>query len=725
MRGLLIAAMLALASPVAGQTCLPTATARGGGVFTVFVDSVAQAGTHTTERAALARSLGLASADSSRVVEYEQIYRVRVRGCPSGGVRVDTVTVTEVVTVVVTDTLRLTDTVTVVRVDTVVVGTPPPPPPVIPPPPPPPPVDTSPPVVPPPPPPPPAAGRRFVSAERLATWRGMKASNHYLWQTAVSVCPLTGTAQERYGDIGMWCAIVAATNDDAGAAARAIGKLRATSSGASANTIREEFIARVLMIDLVQPWITAADRAVIDPLLDQWPRHVPTARAIDSDAFVGEGCGAVLWDRLNGRAPGYPNVPTQLARYVAASAGGVWIESSQYNAGTLTLLALCNEAHRAATGQDVVPGASARLREAEYAEALAITPDFRSVVQWGDDQYPRQMAERLYRRLSFLGGSAHPVVHGTVAALLQRNPTIQFNQLMAYGLFLWRTDVAPQVMPSQVTHVAPGMGQVFRRDGNVLAWASAHNLVGADHSDFAAAFDVQVYRDGWLLTHPIAYYSPTWGELIPNGAVYAGLGYFADRRMTWADSGNGWAAIAGEVRGQYGIITGWPAPRPFLDVGHRVTVLATINGEPVVIVRDSVVMADPRAAGYGFPANYRENGTYPHQSRMTEFDFAPWAIWHTPTQATVSGNRATWNAATGTPVSLWWDGGVVVTTVNEAGLFGTEVIAAEKKWQLRLKHGGVLWQVWSTGQPVVSRNGDQITVNGVTFGITSAGVTGL
>ncbi|MGE3449695.1 MAG: hypothetical protein AB7H92_19170, partial [Microbacteriaceae bacterium] len=700
--GLAAALLLALPSPLAAQGV--TYTSEGGTRYTVVDASDSVRSWHVDLKEALERAANLSFTNGNRDFWVLPAFRMRV-STTAGALRVDTVWVT------IPDTSRPppVDTVTPPPVDTV---TPPP-------------VDTTPPVVVPPDTvAPPSAGRLFVSAERLATWRAMRDGGHYLWQTAASVCPLTGTSGERYGDIGMWCAMVAATNDDAAAATRAIGKLRATDANARSNDIREEFIARVLMLDLVAPWLTPADRAAIDPALSAWAAKAPGLRLIDSDAVVGEGCGALLWDRLNGRQPAHANITTTLSRYVTAAAGGQWIESSQYNVGTLALLSMCNEAHRTATGADVVPGVSGLLVEAGFVSALEVTPDFRQAIQWGDDQYPRDFGGRLYKRLAFLGSATHPQARAVVDSLMARNPTIAFNQLMAYGLFLWRTGLPSQPLPSQVTYVAPGMGHLYRRDGSTLAWAAAHNVPGADHSDFAAPFDVQVYRSGWLLTHPIAYYSPTWGELIPNGAVYGGVSYFADRSMSWADSGSGWAAIAGAVRGKFGLLTGWPPPPDFLLIGHRVTVLATVGGEPVVIVRDSVAMVDPRSPGYGWPGNYRENATYPHQSRITEFDGAPWAIWHTPTQAAIAGNRATWTATTGEPVSLWWDGSTAITTVDETGLFAAEVVPAEKRWQLRLRHGGVLWQVWSTGTPSVTRSGDTITVGGRSWTITSAGVTG-
>lgn len=569
-------------------------------------------------------------------------------------------------------------------------------------------------------------GYLFIPSERLVAWRALRDQNHVMWQTAVNVCNRTGQPNERYGDIGMWCAIIAATNNDPAAASRAILKLRQAMPNAHANTIREEFTAKVLMMDLLRPWLTPADRAVIDPVLDTWPHNVGDARAGDSDAFVGEGCGAMLWNRFNGRAPGYPNVTPMLSQYLVKARGGQWIESSQYNVGTLTLLAMCNLATRTATGSDIVPGVSAFLAEAGRVAAMEVTPDFEQAIQWGADQYPRDFRGRLYRRLSFLAGMPSPEAQWSLQQLMARHWQVSSEQLMSYGLFLWRQDIGPAAPATVSTHVADGIGMLYRRDGQTLAFASAINNPQVDHGEFAAPFNIQLYRNGWLLTNPIAYYGLMSHELAVNGPVYAGLAYFANRRMTWSATGSNWAAIAGEVSGQYFAVDGYPPPPDFLHYGGRVVVHATVNGDPVIIVRDSVHMDDPRTLAQ-WPGGYRQNSTYQHQARINEFDGKMWAIWHMPVSPTVSGAMLDWSAPNGTPVRLqaFADQPVTVVVRDENTVFGSDITPAERKWQARLHSDApVLFQVFTVGNVAVSRTGNAVTVGGQTWTITSAGVAG-
>ncbi len=594
-------------------------------------------------------------------------------------------------------------------------------------PPPPPPADTPPPPVVIPPPLdtvrllPPVNGRRLVGAERLATWQGMKDSNHFMWQNAVNFCALTNTSGARYGDGGQWCAVVAVVNNDAAAAAKVIAKLKGADLNAYGNEVRQSFIVSVFMLDMVRPWITAADVAVLTPIFDKWAAFSPGLRLDDTDALVGEGVGALLWDIYNGRNPGSrANIYGGMRLAVSMADGGQWMESSQYNTNTLQLLALGNVAYRAATGQDVVPGISTTLYQAGLVEALHVTPDLNAAVQWADDQWPREFTGRLYQRLAFLGSSPHPYAQGIVSALVAKYPAISGPGLMGFGLLIWRTDVAGQPVPAQITHVAPGLGHLFRRDGQTLSWAAAQNGVAADHSGTSSPSDVQVYRNGWLLTHPIAYYGLESSELVANGATYAGLSIFNDRKFAWSAEGNGWSAIAGISTGKYWA-GGWSGQ--FLKHGHRVTVLATIAGEPVVIVRDSVDMVDPRSLQADLSSYYNQWT----RDRIIEFDGKPASLWHMPMQPTVAGNRVSWTTANGTPVSLWLDGQTSVSVVSEEVAHpGGDVTGEEKvgKYQVRVRHAGVLWQVWGTGTPAVTRAGNTITVNGKAFTITSSGVTG-
>jgi len=328
--------------------------------------------------------------------------------------------------------------------------------------------------------------------------------------------------------------------------------------------------------------------------------------------------------------------------------------------------------------------------------------------------------------MALLAGLPSPEAQGSLDQLMNRYWPVIGAHLMSYGMFLTRLDIPQVALPTTQSLVTNGTGMLYRRDGSTLAWALARNDLEVDHFDHAAPFDLQLYRNGWLLTHPIAYYGLMTGELIVNGPVYAGLSYFANPRMTWTASGSNWDAIAGATSGDYFVVNGYPAPPSFLRYGGRVVVHAMVAGNPVILVRDSVDMDDPRTIGPGLQG-YRQNGTYQHQARITEFDGKMWALWHMPHQPTVTGDVLNWTAPNGTPVTLraFADAPISVVLRDETTIFGSDVSNAEKAWQARLHAPSrVLFQVFTVGNPPVSRSGNSITVGGQTWTITSSGVSG-
>ncbi len=589
------------------------------------------------------------------------------------------------------------------------VATPPPPRP------PPPPVDTAPPV--------PVSGFRFVSAQQQANWQALRATNDPLYRLAVANCALTATSGERYADSGLWCAWIAVVNNDSIAAAKSVRKLKGVSIAASQNTVREALIEVILHRDLLGAWLTDADRAVIDPVLTQWASRAASQLGSDSDVMVGMGCGALLW-QLAGGAPVPAAVLPTLTRYVNTARDGVWIESSHYNIGTLLLFTMCNRSIQVATGQEVVPGATAMLYNAGKAQALEMTPDLRQSIQWGDVEGPRDL--RLFRRVTLFHTFEHPWAVSTLASLYTRYGRTGYGSAEPWARALLYADPArvAQPIPTDVSHLAASMGQLFWRRGTTLSWAMAMPRTGVQHTSTTNPFDLQMYRDGeWVLTHPVMYSVPL-NEVTPNTPLYAGLGIFLQSGMTWADSGGGWRAIAGQSSGSY-FTSNYPSPPAFLRSGHRVVVFAEEAGFDVAVVRDSVDMTDPRIlARY---TSYRSTGTYLHQQRIVEFEGAPWSNWHTPVAPTVTGNLIAWTTpgAQSASITAFADAPIQTITVDETSYLTGTIEASENRRQTRVRNPGVLYQVFLAGQgtpPAVSRQANTITVGSRTFTITTAGV---
>lgn len=569
-----------------------------------------------------------------------------------------------------------------------------------------------------------APGYRVVSQERLDAWATLKATGHPLWNSAVANAALTGTGSERYGDVGMLAAIVAVTNDDASYAAKAINKLRGLSAGASANTIREEYTERAIMVDMLGKWLTPADRAIIDPILDYWPHDVAagTLGQGDSDAWCGEGLGAIVWDLVQGRTPNWPTVISTMTAYVARAAGGTWLEGSQYNHATLTLVALANDAITTATGTEAVPGVTQLLYDAGETAAYEITQDGATIFQWGDDQYPR--GHRRYKTNGFLWANKNPYAQWAFNEQVANYWPWSNDHLAEKGLYLAQTTVTPQPPPANSVHLSTGMGHLYwRRSNGATSFIMMSNKSGVDHTNIAPQMDFQVYKNGWLLTRPIGYGIGVH-ERAQNNPNYAVGAIFQGWSRDFEATGANWVAMGGTNSGQYWVVA-YPSPPDFLTSGNRVVIMAEVSGEEVVIVRDEFTMVDPRSFP-SYPSGYRNTSTYPHQARITEYDGKFLSFWHMPASPSIAGDTLTWTAPNGTPVSLksFSDGTITYTVVNETTVFGSEMVASEKKFQTRINTDAtVLFSVFHTGSLTVSRSGNDITVGGQTWTVTSSGVT--
>lgn len=596
-------------------------------------------------------------------------------------------------------------------------------------PPPPPPVDTMPPLdttVTPPPPPPvdtvvvpppdtvPAGGFRFVSAQQLADWQALKASNDPLYQLAATNCGRTATGNERYADTGLWCSWIAVVDGDTTAARKAVSKLRSISAGFNTNAVREAFIERVLQRDLLGAWLTAADRAVIDPVLDQWAGR--TILASDSDQMTGAGCGTILWDLAQGGTRNVAGYRNAIAGYVQRADGGVWIESGKYNLGTALLFTSCARAYRTATGQELVPGAEQLVRDLGRVTAWEITPDTASAFQWGDEEDPGDL--HLDRRTTLLANMDHPEAVDGLNRLYARFGRFGYGSAEPFArALLWAAPGRAAAPPGDTSLVAPGMGAVFLRSGSVAAMAMAIPNTGVHHTDLTAPFQMQVYDRGCLLCFPQGYGHGVH-EYAFNGPTYAGMPMFTSRRVAWTQQGDGWVAVAGVSSGiQVGAV--YPAPPTWLRHGGRVAVLLD-NG--AAIVRDSVDMTDPRTLP-GFPTGFREKGLYLHQSRIREFDGAPWALWHMPVQPTVGATDISWTASNGVPVRVVLCTPAQVAVVDENTIWtGIAPVPSQRRWQARVRLGTVTLQVFAPAAVPVSCTANGATVADRTFTLTATGV---
>lgn len=657
-------------------------------------------------------------------------------------------TVIEQVTVVVTDTVFVTrvdtvvvqlpgrvDTVTVVRVDTVFVQIPPADttPPVVPPPPPPPP----PPVIPPPPPPPPAAVTGYWSAEWRAGWRANRS--HPWWQLIASNCAKTGTPQERYGDTGLWCAIVWQVDGDASAARKAITKaLAANPQEANGNARREQHIEFAVLYGALRSEMTPAEDATWRARLDRWAeialaintaQYVGGTRTNDEDQLLGVTLGMQCADRMTGSnwTARIGNLITASEHAITAAAGGELAESYAYNMGSSVLVAM----GLACLPPNAYPNGARFLADRAQYLAFGITPDYRQKQQWWDEEHPRDFTGRLFRDMTgwvaFAGLSNNPNAERLVQDVAAKYGWTGYGTAEPWArgfLFWWPGKVTPATNPVRGSHVATGRGHLYVLTDSASVQLTASNRTFEDH-EWAWLSNVSVYRNGeWVITSPRSYGQwPAFKGEGSNGISLSGLGAMANRGMTWADSGNGWWAIAGQTRGPLYDQGYYDPPPAYVQAASRVALYTELPGWSVVITRDSVAMTNPVTL-----PKFTRYRTSPnnHQQWLTAGNGLASTIWHHQVNPTVSGQVVSWQTAGGQAVRvhLFADAPVTTTVTSQAGMGGPA--ASELKWHTSSStNAPVLWSVVLVGRgtpPVVSRSGDTITVGGKAFTITSAGV---
>ncbi len=241
--------------------------------------------------------------------------------------------------------------------------------------------------------------------------------------------------------------------------------------------------------------------------------HNPAARELFSRAFVG-GLDATASDRTTLR--------NAIREYVTElAAGGEWMESSEYNLGTVRLLLLGAEGVRTASGVDHFPEVTRFVHDAALRPLYFMTPDHRASIQWGDEQNPREFVGRL---------SSWQTTNGILAGLAQGDPDsgpyIQqhvFDLAAEYGISGYRTSEPwarffflfnPYAAKASYDKLprgwyAPGQGVLIARDG----WTKSSTLVSVhmppkqtsvDHQ-VSYFGDFQIYRKGeWVITHPLS-----------------------------------------------------------------------------------------------------------------------------------------------------------------------------------------------------------------------------
>ncbi|MBX9625357.1 MAG: hypothetical protein K2X82_16240, partial [Gemmataceae bacterium] len=480
-----------------------------------------------------------------------------------------------------------------------------------------------------------------------AVWNRMKAEGHPWYKMAISLANATGTRAEQYGDIGSWATLAYQMTGDAAYAQKAWAKIRPkiTVDPGSANYIRQTFLQYARFYDWLSPGLTAGQKAEYAAGLNRWaeyslgintPKYTGGFRVGDSDQTIGQYFGLAFTDLALGtnwlsRSAGTlpvggltatgsdpTTVRNAVAGYVQKSAGGEFLESTEYNLGTLQLLFQGVQGVRTATGKDYFPEVTALIPQVARAQLYSLTPDLRDSFQWGDTEKPGAL--ELYYRGSLLGTLAGltrddpavgPYVQGAFNALGAKYGLTGYGSMapLEVGVFGFVDPYAPAkdwrgALPAGLTAVAGGQGIGYFRDGwgadGALLATQMPTRISVDH-EVAGFGDFRLYRKGeWAVNHPLGYGGVAVGGDVMNTLLVAGLSSMYQRGVVAAETGaNGaYQYSAGTTGGAYYNPYGYYAPPPaFLREWTRSTFyLPSADGRSsTVVLFDRVNATDPRS----------------------------------------------------------------------------------------------------------------------------------
>lgn len=573
--------------------------------------------------------------------------------------------------------------------------------------------------------------------QQQAIWERMRSENHEWWQAIKNSADATGTPNERYNDFGQWATLAYQITGDPAYAAKAYDKLASSFLGrlpGSRNETREYFAELVMLYDWLSPALNSGQRENFINTLNMWGDAVLDAATWgtspgDSDEAIGHYFGLALLDIAT--APDNPRAGTFLnrtwnagglgvmkpvggldatgandatlrnaiSRFVQSAAGGQWIESSEYNIGTLKLLIIGTQGIKTATGVDHFPEVTAYLKQAALSLINELTPDLEGAYQWGDNQGPRELY--LLPRVTLLGMLAGltqddpqvgPYVNEAIYELLDKH---QLSGGPWWRFFYLNNPYAPRAdwrgaLPQ--TSYSPGVGVLFHHtgwsDNDSLFGAQMTNRVRVDHEVHFFG-DFQLYRDGeWAVTHSLGYGGPAVEGVTANSMMIGGLSSMINRgpvaQATAADGS--WTYFAGTTNGVY--YDSWHSfpPAEFLHEWTRSLFYLPSSDKTsdTIIVFDRVNAEDPHDVpgfeGY-LPADRDAINSAPALKQ--------WII-HAPVVPTVSSNAISWTTAGGQQVQVTTlgNGSFDRTVYDEDQLWPSPAYynyyASEKNYQVRI-----------------------------------------
>jgi hypothetical protein len=511
----------------------------------------------------------------------------------------------------------------------------------------------------------------------------------------------------RYGDSGLWATLMFQITGDPQWIDQAWRKIQAMLDSAldDDNNTRELAAERVILLDWLWPGLTDDRRDQMFVALDRMFTNAatPAVRTTDSDQTTGVYMGIAFYHLAFGdvhpRATELFSLPgvggldatardrstmrNAILDFVEMAAGGEWIESSEYNLGTVRHLVLGATGIQTATGVDHFPEVTAWRETAALRYPLLLTPDLRQSFQWGDEQNPHKLIVGTWTCTAMMFN--HPAARQTVYALVDRygatgsytaEPTVA-------RVFLMFDPYGPQTATTATMLDGRGQGVLSARaaSGSMLCTHLPPTWpVGTVDHCVSYFGDLQVYRGaGWALTHPITYSGVGLDGQGTNGMLHRGIGQPKEWRGSGAVyTGPDWVFTAATSGGTILASKFYQPPPTFWYEWSRS--FLWIHGDvDTVIVFDRTHLDDPLAlAGCS---------KYPDDLEK-KFNANPLRLWrwHAPIAPTIAGCTASWPIADGEVCRVSWLREDLETRITDqvVAWAGYSMAETEKKFHLDL-----------------------------------------
>lgn len=513
-----------------------------------------------------------------------------------------------------------------------------------------------------------------------------------------------------YGDSGLWATIAYQMTGDPDWVETAWEKVEAmlASDLDDDNNTRELSAERVIMLDWLWPGLTEERRTQYFEALDRMftnASDVPV-RTGDSDQTTGVYFGAVFYmlafGDIHPAANDFFNLPgvggllwtgrdrttmrNSIYDYVLMAQGGEWIESQEYNLGTVRHLVLGAYGVQTATGQEYFKEVTDWLKTGALKYQLMLTPDLDQSYQWGDEQYPHVLKTYMWTcsAMMFDDPSARQVVYDLVAKYgatgsNSAEPTVArtFLRFNPYGE---KAHSEARMLDARGQGILAARNASGAGAGSMLCshLPPTFPVAPVDHAVMYFG-DLQFYRGhNWALTHPLTYGGVGIDGRGCNVMLHRGMGSPKEWRGSLNVShGDDWLFTAGTAGGTILPSKFYQPPATWLHEYSR-SILWVSGDVDTLVIFDRSHCDDPLA----LPGFDKYDDTI--QKKMQEHALRLWR-WHAPVAPTISGQSASWPIGDETCRVSWLrddlDAHITDQVIEWAGY---SMVESEKKFHLDL-----------------------------------------